>query len=418
MSEQRKPFGAELRRRRMDAKLSLSGLAKLVHYSKGYLSKIETGLKSPTVEFARSCDAALGENGELAALASGSQADRRLVDSAGDSDRILYEALTGIDSPLPLNAFGSPESLAATAADHMTVSVFRTLFAQSIQLGELVSSGVVLPTVVTHARTLWSLALAAPPSTRPLLATLATLNTTYAGWLALESGDDHGGMRWSRTAVRLARTVDNPDLLVYTLIREAQVAIFRDDPAHVLKLVAELRTIPDVSPRFRAVVDHREAQAYAMMGEYTLCRRLLDQSVETMLDVDGSPTLGGAPLPPMAGCNFKIGGVIVGWCLYVLGRPGEAAASLDQEHPRIDSTHRRAGARFGVRRALAHAASGEIDRACELANGLLDVTAVLDSATVRMEFRRLARKLSRWHSHGPVRELNPRLTAAMAGGHE
>jgi hypothetical protein len=38
---------------------------------------------------------------------------------------------------------------------------------------------------------------------------------------------------------------------------------------------------------------------------------------------------------------------------------------------------------------------------------------VVDSATVRMELRRLARALARWHNHRAVRELNPRLTAVL-----
>ncbi|NBH03695.1 helix-turn-helix transcriptional regulator, partial [Amycolatopsis sp. SID8362] len=43
MSE-RATFGAELRRLRHAAGLSLTELADRVHYSKGYLSKVETGL--------------------------------------------------------------------------------------------------------------------------------------------------------------------------------------------------------------------------------------------------------------------------------------------------------------------------------------------------------------------------------------
>ena len=47
MAEQGKSFGAELRRRRVAAGLSLAQLAARIHYSKGYLSKIETGHKPP-----------------------------------------------------------------------------------------------------------------------------------------------------------------------------------------------------------------------------------------------------------------------------------------------------------------------------------------------------------------------------------
>jgi transcriptional regulator with XRE-family HTH domain len=61
-------FGAELRRLRTAAGLSLTGLAGLVHYSKGYLSKIETGHQRPHPDLARRCDAVLDAAGTLTAL--------------------------------------------------------------------------------------------------------------------------------------------------------------------------------------------------------------------------------------------------------------------------------------------------------------------------------------------------------------
>ncbi|PZS40717.1 MAG: hypothetical protein DLM62_01390 [Pseudonocardiales bacterium] len=60
--------GAELRRWRTKRGLSLAGLARQVHYSKGYLSKIETGDKRITLEVARSCDVVLDTGGALTAL--------------------------------------------------------------------------------------------------------------------------------------------------------------------------------------------------------------------------------------------------------------------------------------------------------------------------------------------------------------
>ncbi len=64
-----KGFGDELRRRRTAASLSLRDLAGLVHYSRGYLSKVETGQASASIQLARLCDAALQAGGELVALA-------------------------------------------------------------------------------------------------------------------------------------------------------------------------------------------------------------------------------------------------------------------------------------------------------------------------------------------------------------
>src|SRR5262249_37526298 len=62
-------FGIELRRRRLEAGLSLTEFSNRIHYSKGYLSRIETGAKPAGSDFARRCDAALDAGGELARLA-------------------------------------------------------------------------------------------------------------------------------------------------------------------------------------------------------------------------------------------------------------------------------------------------------------------------------------------------------------
>lgn len=63
-------FGDELRRLREQRGLSLNKFAKLVNYDPGYLSKIENGLKPPTITVATQCDEALGTGGHLARLAS------------------------------------------------------------------------------------------------------------------------------------------------------------------------------------------------------------------------------------------------------------------------------------------------------------------------------------------------------------
>ncbi|CAL9628492.1 nSTAND1 domain-containing NTPase [Streptomyces sp. enrichment culture] len=61
-------FPAQLRRLRQQRGLSLADLARRTHYSKGYLSKIETGAKRATVDVARRCDQILRADGELLRL--------------------------------------------------------------------------------------------------------------------------------------------------------------------------------------------------------------------------------------------------------------------------------------------------------------------------------------------------------------
>ncbi|MGK5628749.1 nSTAND1 domain-containing NTPase, partial [Streptomyces sp. URMC 123] len=81
-------FGPELRRLRRERGVSLAGLARLVHYSKGYLSKIENGEKPPTADVARRCDDALAADGAL----------RRLLSSPAAGDRCPYPGLAAFGS--------------------------------------------------------------------------------------------------------------------------------------------------------------------------------------------------------------------------------------------------------------------------------------------------------------------------------
>jgi tetratricopeptide (TPR) repeat protein/transcriptional regulator with XRE-family HTH domain len=61
-------FGPQLRRRREAAGLSLTGFAALTHFTKGYLSKVETGRARPNRALAEICDRSLDAGGELLAL--------------------------------------------------------------------------------------------------------------------------------------------------------------------------------------------------------------------------------------------------------------------------------------------------------------------------------------------------------------
>lgn len=61
-------FGTALRRARQSASLSLADLARLGHYSKGYLSRIESGERRPTIQLATRFDRLLHTGGALLAL--------------------------------------------------------------------------------------------------------------------------------------------------------------------------------------------------------------------------------------------------------------------------------------------------------------------------------------------------------------
>jgi transcriptional regulator with XRE-family HTH domain len=79
-------LGVELRRLRTERGLSLSELALQVHYSTGYLSKLETGKKRITREVASLVDEALGTGGVLAGLVFTPEGPQPAADELAPAD--------------------------------------------------------------------------------------------------------------------------------------------------------------------------------------------------------------------------------------------------------------------------------------------------------------------------------------------
>ncbi|MDH6128906.1 helix-turn-helix domain-containing protein [Kitasatospora sp. GP82] len=106
-------FGVRLRELRAARRMSLSELARLIHYSKGYLSKIENGTKPATPDVARRCDEALQAGGLLLRLVGTEQARTAVPAPAqppGEGQPHAADA-TRPECPYPgLAAFGSREA--------------------------------------------------------------------------------------------------------------------------------------------------------------------------------------------------------------------------------------------------------------------------------------------------------------------
>jgi transcriptional regulator with XRE-family HTH domain len=159
-------FGAALRSYRIRAGMSLAELAKIVHYSKGYLSKVENGVKTPSVDLARQCDVALGAGG---ALASGAARYRAASGSApaygagtwvlrfdpdgGFSFHVAPDG-DGAVAPVPSLRLARPDSPAspATGGSDSYPSLLATYHLLQ-RLGQEMGPGLVLPTLIaqTHA---------------------------------------------------------------------------------------------------------------------------------------------------------------------------------------------------------------------------------------------------------------------------
>ncbi len=421
-------FGPELRRLRTAADLSLTRLAQLLFYSKGHISKIETGLKRPSPELALRCDTLLGAAGTLAALAPARPPEGRSPEATTgrttDDSEVWSMSLAPdgtswfqlLDRRQVLAAgaaavlgFGfSGHDLSATARQAAPLEHFRALFDQLRHLGQTASPAVVLPALIAQTQTLRGIAARSDARTRGPALTLAARYAEYIGWMCQESGNDEAALWWTDHAVELAAEGDDRDLASYALVRRALITFYRNDAAETIELSRRAQA-GSAPPRIRGLAAQREAQGHALAGDLYACLRSLDSArvlLATAQPDPEAPVLGSANLIDPAA-------MVTGWCLHDLGRPAEAAEILDREIARLPPHALRSHARYGIRSALSHAAAGDIDHACVIAAPLLDAAAVVGSATIRIDIRRLAKTLSRFRANGSVRELSPRLAASL-----
>ncbi|WP_046499746.1 helix-turn-helix domain-containing protein [Streptomyces odonnellii] len=425
MLNQTNSFGRELRRRRLAAPLSLEQLGKLVHYSKGQLSKVERGLKRPTPELARLCDVQLAAGGALSDLVPRQAVNAPLPDSGDEGEVWLmhldedgsssFQAVrrrsviaAGAASVLATRAEGLGTHDPAGAGTETVVDASRVLFDQFRRIGQASGPASVLPPLIAQTRTLEQLAKRTGPRTRGAILVLASRYAEYAGWMAQESGDDRSALWWTGRAVLLARAGDDPGLASYALVRRALICLYRGDVREAVEL-SEQALESDASPRVRGLAAQHLAQSLATDGQYDASMRSLDRARDLLAQDTAdprTPVLGASHVPDVVS-------MFTGWCLYDLGRPGQAAEVFDREHARIPEHALRTRARYGVRRALAHAAAGDVDHACRLTREVLHSVRLTHSATIFADLHRLAHTLGRHPHTAAVRELSPDLATVL-----
>jgi transcriptional regulator with XRE-family HTH domain len=400
-------FGAELRRLRVAAGISLARLAAELNYSKGHLSKIETGQKPANEQLARRADVVLGAGGSLAALIPATERNPPESTNAlvGPNRRDILTLGSALLLPL---AIGRADAEAATE-DEDTERHYREQFDLLRKRGQRVAPGFVLRSLVMELCTVVELAEAARHApTRARLAILAARYAEYAGWMAQEAGDNESARQWTRWSASVASRAGDLALAAYTMVREAELAMYEHNGARTVELARLAQQQPHTSARVRGLAAHREAQGHALLGDHHSCQVALS-TAETLLhepnpNGPGGPALGSTTV-------YDLGLAVTGWCLYDLGRPKHAAESL--ERVLTHTVGQRAQALFGARLALAYEATGDLDRMCEVAAQVIDTARPLGSATVHTELRTLTRVVARHHNYRPARHLQVEINATL-----
>ncbi|HYQ67083.1 helix-turn-helix transcriptional regulator [Actinophytocola sp.] len=413
-------FGALLRKCRLDAGISLGELSRRINYSKGQVSKIENGYKRPHPMFAKLCDRALGTDGVLAAALPPESTGTPLADTAVTSPDEVWvleledgslrftelprrQVLTGAGALLGF----AVARTARPVVDDDILGVLRSSFDQYRALGRMTSPSVVLAQVIAQVHTLRSLAVDNPEPMRSDLLLLAGRVAEFAGWMCQEAGQESGASHWTDQAVKLTAGRD-PHMASFALFRHAEIALYRHDARQTVDLAQRAQQDQGASPRILGLAARCEAQGHALAGDLRGYQEALDRAAALLAipQQTSGPVLGSSTAPDEVALTRA-------WALYELGRPGDAAELLDQQLADFPVSACRSRARFGVRRALAHAQSGEIDQACVAAREVLDDAARVDSATIRLDLRELSRTLSRWHTHRAVADLRQELAPML-----
>lgn len=425
MSGQVPTFGEELRRRRNEAGKSLADMAQLVHATKSHLSKIEGGHRNPSIELARACDAKLHADGRLLALLPTAAHPREGRPASYGSDNTSWSlsvsptgssTFTACDAELLADGHVSAVTaqwavtpgLREVASVEASLPVFHAMFNQYRRLGQCSGPALVIPMSSAATAALRGLAHSAEPAGSSAALRLAARFAEYTGWMWQEAGDDRAAHWWTGQAAHLAASCGDQEMVAYTLLRRAELALYQGDAQTTVEL-AQAAGQQALGLRTRELAAQREAQGYALLGSETQCRRALERgrlAGSARTQPDDAPALGSTHLPDLAA-------FVAAWCLRELGESDAAVTLLDSGRNAIAPHALRARARHGARLALALADADEVERACTVARSVAQDVLATDSATVRADLRQLRSSLATRRKHPAVRDVLPVLAASL-----
>ncbi|MFY1684796.1 helix-turn-helix domain-containing protein [Micromonospora sp. WMMD730] len=279
-------FRTELRRRRLEANLSLHQLAELVPCDQGYLSKVENGHRRPGPDMTASLDQALGANGALFALAGEEQ--------EGGED-VRRRTVLGALGAAGMAVAGWPLPSAATprrvGMDHVadiadTTAVYRGWVSRhggaAVQkpAAQLLDRAAAMHTAASEPKVRTALLVA--------IADLAGLGA----YIARDIGDHRSADEHAWLALSAATAAGNTALGGHTVVRMAGHNIELRRPEKTLSLLdAAAKRAGDLfTPGDRANQSCIRAWAYAQVGDADMVRRAVGDAEDAFTRVDNTGT--------------------------------------------------------------------------------------------------------------------------------
>lgn len=417
-------FGSELRQRRIAAGMTLTELSKLTSYSKSHISKVEHAQKSPSSDFARRADVALEAHGALARRAAWSSGTSSRshglpgqLAARGQTEDAAYSAIEA-----RLSAAGAPESgsvrvgifagaLVDSLSDQQSLDYYETLFTNIRGLGQTLGPSTILPIVLAQIPPLEQFSQNVAAEWRNAVLVLLARFVEYAGWMAQEKGNEDLALALTNQAAQIAGLAGDHDLVAYTSVRRALLALYHEDAHGTIAHASAVRHM-ECSPQIKRIAAQREAQGHALANDYEAFRKAIDEAAAFQTEERRNPPLvrhGSTNIPDTLA-------LAEGWALHDLGRWEEAAKILSREFEKVKPESVRAKARIGARLALTLGCMRSFGPMSEVLTTILVPLPNIESATIRADLRSLSRVLGRWRTEETVQRIMPALSAALMPG--
>jgi transcriptional regulator with XRE-family HTH domain len=408
-------FGMEMRRLRMAQGMSLADLAELIPCHRGTLANIETGRRRPSMQLAMLCDRYLGAGGRLADLLA------PLPDRSGEDGALMIGVeMNGTSWMAPvsrrklLELGVSVASLGYAAAPAKVREVnqgeLAALFEGIRGLCQQVPPQTALPLVISQARRLQGLMAVMSGEARRTVQSISVHFGLYVGKLFQEAGDVAAASQWTSMAAEWADQSGERAASAWILIRQAMLSLYFGDGNSAVHFARQAQAVPDIPDRILGMALLREALGHSRLHDEMACFRALNSAGELLKSRDSAPSGLAAFEGSFVDDHHAM---TTAWCRHDLGYPAQAADLFDIQLAKVPARAHRTHARFGARMALASAAAGELERACDLTWRLIPAIEYTASATVRIDLRRLARVLSKHRHESMVRKLLPEINAVL-----
>lgn len=418
-------FGAELRHWRLEQRLSQPQLGAKVHVSGDLIGKIEKAVRTCTPELARALDEALGARGALARALPRTASDADNSPPDADSSppgthsgpapaappailaaegtasmeglrvpcrtaegRIIFVTFPGPGSRPPLVAVPSsavpsaPSVRDFLAADGHPVERLRELRRMLVRCDNVLGAGHVYDTARDHLRLIDRLVRQAAGADRRALLHVQAEYAELCGWLCQDGGDDRTARFWTDRALEWSHTAGQQEAVAYVMVRKAQLAADRGDPADTADLAEAACELAPVGSRFAVMGALSTAYAHALGREAAMCHRAFDKVLGMLRRV--------ADEPPARRGNWLDSPHVQAeraHALSLLGEHRSAADGFARALRTLPATYRRDRGYILARSALAHLRADEPEQASLAGLQALPIATATGSART---FRSLA----------------------------